>query len=113
MPREVAAVGSSPVDPFSNLIARYVGTHRLSVRERSVLAFGARGLNRKEVASELGCSSGTVDTYWSRILRKTQTASQAEVLANLLDMALERQQVPNDDDNHARAAAYGKSRQDE
>jgi DNA-binding NarL/FixJ family response regulator len=109
MARDSVAGGVSAVDAFSDLIARYVGKYRLSVRERAVLAFCARGLNRKEVASELGCSCGTIDTYWSRILRKTQTASQAEVLATLLDMALEHRQVVAAEPS---GSTYGKTRQD-
>jgi len=37
----------------------------------AVLSCGARGLHRKATASYLGCSAGTVDTYWRRILSKT------------------------------------------
>jgi CheY-like chemotaxis protein len=51
------------------------------------LALCAGGLHRKEVAFRLGCSAGTVDTYWRRIFKKTSATSQCEVLAALLTLA--------------------------
>jgi DNA-binding CsgD family transcriptional regulator len=70
------------------LVDRYADLHGLSKRERAVLLLGARGLHRKGMATELGCSPGTVNTYWNRILRKLTLSSQAEVLARLISLAL-------------------------
>jgi DNA-binding CsgD family transcriptional regulator len=75
-------------DRLTALVERYADVHGLSRRERAVLSLGARGLHRKGMATELGCSPGTVNTYWNRILRKLRLSSQAEVLAHLLRLAL-------------------------
>jgi two-component system, OmpR family, response regulator CpxR len=69
------------------VVQRFARTHALSSRETGVLTLSAVGLHRKEVAFRLGCSAGTVDTYWRRIFKKTATASQCEVLAALLSLA--------------------------
>jgi len=86
------------VDRLDELVERYANVHGLSKRERAVLALGARGLHRKGMATELGCSPGTVNTYWNRILRKLRLTSQAEVLANLLKLALSSAPARDDDD---------------
>jgi DNA-binding CsgD family transcriptional regulator len=70
------------------LVTGYGQSHGLSRRETSVLVLGVSGLHRKEAAYQLGCSPGTVDTYWRRILRKTSARSQAEVFAELLLIAV-------------------------
>jgi len=76
------------MERLNALVDSYADVHGLSKRERAVLTLGARGLHRKGMATELGCSPGTVNTYWNRILRKLHLTSQAEVLANLLRLAL-------------------------
>ena len=80
--------GGGHLERLDALVERYASVHGLSRRERAVLALGARGLHRKGMATELGCSAGTVNTYWNRILRKLRLTSQAEVLAHLLELAL-------------------------
>ena len=66
------------------VVNRFAVPYQLSVREATVLALAALGLRRKESAFCLHCSAATVDTYWRRIFRKTQRASQAELFAALL-----------------------------
>lgn len=62
----------------------------LSTREAMVLILTAgAGVHRKEAAHLLGCSPGTVDTYWRRILRKSKLGSQLELLAALLSFSVE------------------------
>lgn len=70
------------------LLADFADRHRLSQRERAVLSLGMQGVHRKGTAVCLGCSPGTVDTYWNRILRKLRLSSQLEVLASLLVIAV-------------------------
>ncbi len=68
----------------------------LSVREATVLVLAAgSGLHRKAAADRLGCSPGTVDTYWRRILRKSGQSSQLELLAVLLSYVLTRREPPD------------------
>jgi DNA-binding CsgD family transcriptional regulator len=69
------------------LVAAFATRYRLSQRETAVLALAADGLHRKEAAHRLGCSAWTVDTYWRRILKKTQRGSQSELFAALLAFA--------------------------
>lgn len=59
-----------PVDPELDL---------LSVREREVLRYIARGYAYKEVAHELGISVKTVETHVSAVLRKLQLTSRYEL----------------------------------
>jgi DNA-binding NarL/FixJ family response regulator len=87
------AAENHELDRLGALVEHYADLHGLSQRERAVLSLGARGLHRKGMSTELGCSPGTVNTYWHRILRKLRLSSQAEVLATLLRMALDAPQA--------------------
>jgi hypothetical protein len=51
----------------------------------------------KEAAWQLGCSPGTVQTYWRRVLRKTGTASQSELFAALFRFVLAGGSPPRQD----------------
>jgi DNA-binding CsgD family transcriptional regulator len=63
----------------------------LSVREGAVLLLAVGGgLERKEAAHRLRCSSSTIDTYWRRILRKTGLESPLHVVAALLAFTVTR-----------------------
>lgn len=77
-----------PPSPVGLVLRRFAAHHGLSARETMVLALAAAGLHRKESASRLGCSLGTVDTYWRRIFRKTGRTSQAELFVALLSFAM-------------------------
>lgn len=70
------------------LVHQFAAHHALSARETTVLALAAAGHHRKESASRLGCSLGTVDTYWRRIFRKTGRTSQSELFVALLAFAI-------------------------
>jgi DNA-binding CsgD family transcriptional regulator len=60
----------------------------LSAREIQVALRGARGLDTKTTAVELGLSPKTVDTLWRRIYRKLNCRSRSEVLSRLLAESL-------------------------
>jgi len=70
-----AAEIAQPADPELDLI---------TVREREVLRYIARGYAYKEVARELGISVKTVESHVSAVLRKLQLSSRYELtrLAN-------------------------------
>jgi DNA-binding CsgD family transcriptional regulator len=72
----------------SGLVRQFAQLYRLSGRETNVLVLAAAGLHRKESAFRLGCSPGTVDTYWRRIFRKTGQTCQPELFAALLAFAV-------------------------
>ena len=79
----------------------------LSARERQVVVGGARGLDTKSTAAELGLSPKTVDEVWRRIYRKFNCKSRVEILARLLASALVPSRVETssprlNDGNHLR-----------
>ena len=88
-----------PGPTVSGFVQRFGQREGLSARETAVLTLAALGIHRKEAASRLGCSAGTVDTYWRRIFKKTRSSSQAEIFALLLASALDEttKGVPDDD----------------
>ena len=60
----------------------------LSPREQEVLQMIAAGRSNKEVARELGISVRTVDTHRTRIMRKLDVHSAAELVRHALDQGL-------------------------
>jgi DNA-binding NarL/FixJ family response regulator len=70
------------------MVERFAAANGLSGQETAVLLLTVKGVHRKEAASRLGCTTGTVDTYWRRIFKKTLRTSQCEVLVALLAFAL-------------------------
>jgi len=90
------------------LVREFAKFYRLSGREAAVLLLAARGLHRKESAFRLGCSPGTVDTYWRRIFRKTHHSSQAQVFAGILRFAIEAlRSLPVDEATGIEGSQFG------
>jgi DNA-binding CsgD family transcriptional regulator len=81
------AKSGAEVTSRSALVDRFAADHRLSRREREVIALAATGLSTKEIAAEVGCTPPTVAVYWSRIYRKLDCHSHGEVMARLLATA--------------------------
>ena len=67
----------------------YARVHGLSARETEVLAHALAGEVRKQCAARIGCSAGTVSTYWQRIYNKTGQRQQEDVLRDVLRFVLE------------------------
>ena len=67
---------------------RQAGTQQLSAREDEALGLIARGLTHSQVATRMGVTKTTVDTYVERIRAKLQVGNKAE----LTRAALERLQ---------------------
>ena len=59
------------------LVPRPPSPHRLTPREREILALVGRGLAAKQVARHLGISSKTVERHKTRIFAKLQVPNQA------------------------------------
>jgi DNA-binding NarL/FixJ family response regulator len=55
----------------------------LSPREQQVIELLVKGYSYKEVASQLGISTGTVGTYVTRIYEKLHVTSRREIVARL------------------------------
>ena len=68
--------------------ARTDRTVELSVREREVLAFTARGLTNREIGERLNVSVKTVDTYRARAMTKLDLHRRAEVVSYALGHGL-------------------------
>jgi DNA-binding NarL/FixJ family response regulator len=77
-----------PVHQIQAVIEQFAHTRGLSRRETEVLLLAAAGLHRKDAASQLACSAGTVHTYWRRIFHKMRCSSQAEVFVAIMTFAL-------------------------
>jgi DNA-binding NarL/FixJ family response regulator len=65
-------------------VARFACKYRLSPRETDLLRQAVLGLNNDEAAFALGCSRGTVSTFWHRIFKKTGVSGQRDVIILLL-----------------------------
>lgn len=61
----------------------------LSQRERQILQLASAGLTDKAIASEIGISPTTVNTFWGRIRYKMGQASRAELVGSLARMEAE------------------------
>jgi two-component system, NarL family, nitrate/nitrite response regulator NarL len=59
--------------------ARVAGPQKLSAREDETLGLIARGLTHSQVATRMGVTKATVDTYVERIRAKLQVGNKAEL----------------------------------
>jgi DNA-binding CsgD family transcriptional regulator len=57
-------------------IKRFAQAHRLSPQETKLVAAAVREMPNKQSADELGCTEGTLRTYWKRIFTKIGCTSQ-------------------------------------
>jgi DNA-binding NarL/FixJ family response regulator len=62
------------------------GAERLSAREREVLQLVVRGHTGREMASALGISKSSADTYRARLFRKLGVETRAELLSRLANL---------------------------
>jgi DNA-binding CsgD family transcriptional regulator len=64
-------------------LERFARAHRLSPQETKLVASAVREMPNKQSADELGCTEGTLRTYWKRIFTKIGCTSQRDVVARL------------------------------
>jgi len=62
----------------------------ISGRCEDIVRGVAGGRTNAQMATELGCSRGTISSYWKRVFDRTQLRSQPEVVAAVLQFALQR-----------------------
>jgi two-component system nitrate/nitrite response regulator NarL len=67
----------------------------LSLRERQVLAFAARGQSNKLIAYQLGLSTSTVGVHLSRAVRKLGVGSRMEAVRAFRRMERESRNAPD------------------
>jgi len=72
---------------------RFADLFKLSPREAALFRCALAGLNGEESALALGCSRGTIATFWNRIFRKTQTTSQRNVIVLFTRLVLGRASI--------------------
>jgi len=65
-------------------VVPFAKAYGLSPRESALLRHAVLGLNNDEAASALGCTRGTVATFWHRIFKKTGVSGQRDVMILLL-----------------------------
>jgi len=85
-------VPASPLPPprdYTAAAREYARAHGLSARETEVLALALAGQVRKQCAAHLGCSTGSVSSYWQRIYNKTGRRQQEDVLRDVLGFVLD------------------------
>jgi DNA-binding CsgD family transcriptional regulator len=68
-------------------VGRFARFFKLSPRETTLLRHALAGMNNDEAAAALGCSRGTVSTFWNRVFRKTNVSGQRDVIILFLNMA--------------------------
>lgn len=73
--------------PAAPVPAPPVGDAGLGTREQQVLQHVINGLSQKEIASELGISISTVNTYIQRIYEKLHVRSRSAIIAKFRDDA--------------------------
>lgn len=64
-------------------LTAFAAQHRLTARQRDVLALLARGYGNKTIAERIGVAAGTVEEHVTRLLEKTGAESRAAVVAKL------------------------------
>lgn len=83
MVRKAAPTGSVG-ENWRAAVDRYAVLYKLSPQECRLLVAAIAGESDKHAASSLGCSRGTVGTYWQRIFGKTGCRPRAAVIAHVL-----------------------------
>lgn len=68
-------------------LERFASAHRLSARERDVVAQVASGHANKTIASHLRCTVKNVEALLTSVFRKTGCESRTELIARLLHQA--------------------------
>jgi DNA-binding NarL/FixJ family response regulator len=74
-----------------SVVANFARRHRLSPQEARLLNAAIREACDEEASDILGCTPGTVRSYWSRIFSKVGCHSQRDVVARLFRFAAEPQ----------------------
>jgi DNA-binding NarL/FixJ family response regulator len=83
------AVGDVFVSPTLELqLRREPEFAALSEREQTVLRWIADGSTTKRIAAELGISAKTVETYRTRLMRKLEVRSSAELVRRAIELGL-------------------------
>lgn len=81
---DTSAPHAAGIWAFEDLSSRRVLKLEFTPREREIAALLAQGLTSKLIGRHLGISPRTVEVYRSRLMRKTQSATSAELVNRLL-----------------------------
>jgi DNA-binding CsgD family transcriptional regulator len=79
---EIATTFGAPEgDPTARRLERAAAAWQLTPRQRDVLERIVAGHANKEIASELGCAEGTIELHVTRLFRKAEVTSRAQLFA--------------------------------
>ena len=81
---DTSAPHAAGIWAFEDLSSRRVLKLDFTPREREIAALLAQGLTSKLIGRQLGISPRTVEVYRSRLMRKTQSSTSAELVNRLL-----------------------------
>jgi DNA-binding CsgD family transcriptional regulator len=68
-------------DPTEQRLARATSMWQLTQRQREVLEHVVAGRANKEIAKELGCADNTIELHVTRLFRKAEVSSRAQLIA--------------------------------
>ena len=80
------------IDVMKNIISRNLGreNYSLTSREKEVLALAVQGLNRPQIAVQLGLQPLTIGTHMKKIFRKLGVHSRSAAVAMVLKQGVLR-----------------------
>jgi DNA-binding CsgD family transcriptional regulator len=73
-------IGLPDDDPTAHRMDKVVDAWKLTERQADVLRLVIEGRSNKEIAQALGCAENTVELHITRLLRKTDTSSRAQLI---------------------------------
>jgi DNA-binding NarL/FixJ family response regulator len=76
-------------DVIRSQVDNFARRFRLSTKERELLHLVTMGADNRTAARRLECKPQTLNTYWKRILSKTNAHSQRDVVVRLYHHALD------------------------
>ena len=104
------------IDVMKNIISRNLGreNYSLTSREKEVLALAVQGLNRPQIAVQLGLQPLTIGTHMKKIFRKLGVHSRSAAVAMVLKQGVLRGELKDamlgakDNDLRGRPATSGR-----
>lgn len=85
--REPGPQPASNEFPCSRIIREFCDHHRLTPRERQIVAMVCRGLKNTQIGTELGVSNATIRLHIGNIHRKLSTTSKVDLVLMLWQWA--------------------------
>ena len=96
VPKTIDTLVASGVDEFpgSDIIAEFCNAHRMTPREKQILAMICRGMMNQQIGQELKVSNATIRLHISNIHRKLQTRSKVDLVLGIWQWSSRTGRVP-------------------